>query len=360
MSYECIEDVSIYVGPACNFNCKYCDRAYVNDIGVDAMSYGSALIDFIVNVVENADDRIMVSFHGGEPLVYIKLIKSVMAALLVRIPDFKDKAIFFLQTNGSLIAKQRDFFEMYKDILFVSISYDFKHQDDNRTSYDIEEALQLLNDLNIGVQFQYVIPTNQKNVFSIEAYSHIVRLYKQYRINSINLILLRHIRHEQYFETVIADESLDLKKFFLGFIQFVQLLYVAGINIAIDGHAKKIDKNYYANHKQMVLAPNGMIVPEYQFIEYDNYDFAIGRWKPFVQINREKIPPQAEAKIRQECKTCPMTDLCGLRYHYAMFDIDPPAPSRCKEFYMLNKTAIKHLYRLKEQPTLLHHLGVQE
>ena len=60
------------------------------------------------------------------------------------------------------------------------------------------------------------------------------------------------------------------------------------------------------------------------------------------------------------CKDCSMTDICGLRYHYAMFDIDPPTPERCKEFYSLNVVSIKHLYKLKEQPTLLHHLGVQQ
>lgn len=359
MSYKNIRDVSIYVGPACNFNCSYCDRAYVKNVGVDSAECDPALIDFVVNAVEQSDGRPMVSFHGGEPLVYIKVMEKIIESVLARIPNFKDKAIFFIQTNGSLILKQRAFFEKYKSVLYVSISYDFKYQDENRDGYDIEDTLQLLNDLSIGVQFQYVIPTYRKDVFDVSAYTEIVRLFKRYRIVSLNLILLRHIRREDRFETVIADENIDLQRFFLGFIQFVQLLYVSGINLFIDGHTDKIDKNYFDNHKQMVLAPNGMIVPEYQFIEYGDYDFAIGRWKPFVEITRDQMPPKAAAKIRKECQTCPMTDLCGLRYHYAMFDMDPPTPSRCKEFYSLNKLAISHLYKLKEKPNLLHHLGIK-
>lgn len=359
MSYEKIEDVSIYVGPSCNFNCTYCDRAYVKTVGVDSAKCDPALIDFVVNVIENSD-RPMVSFHGGETLVYIKTIEKIVEGIVARVPNFKQKSIFYIQTNGSLILKHKEFFEKYKDFVYVSISYDFMFQDQNRTVFDIEETLQFLNDLGIEVQLQYVIPTNKKDVFNIDIFAFIVRLYRKYRIQRLILILLRHIRHEDRFETVIADEAIDLKKFFLAFIQFVDLLYVAGIKMAIDGHAHKIDKNYFSNHKQMVLAPNGMIVPEYQFIEYGDYDFAIGRWKPFVEISRDIMPPKAEAKIRSECKSCPMTDLCGLRYHYAMFDMDPPTPHRCREFYSLNMMAIKHLYKLTEHPTLLHSIGIQQ
>lgn len=360
MNYRNIQDVSIYVGPACNFNCTYCDRAYVKNVGVDSVECDPALVDFVVDVVKHSEHP-MVSFHGGEPLVYVKTMEKIIQAVLDKVPNFQERGlVFFIQTNGSLITKQREFFEKYRSVLYVSISYDFKFQGDNRTEFDIGATLQQLNDLGIGVNLQYVIPTYQKDAFDLQAYTEIMRLYKTYRIARLNLILLRHIRREDRFETVIADESIDLKKFFLDFMQFVQLLYVSGINLYIDGHTDKIDKNYFDDHKQMVLAPNGMIVPEYQFIEYNDYDFAIGRWKPYVEISRDQMPEKAAKKIRKECQTCPMTDLCGLRYHYAMFDMDPPTPERCKEFYSLNMIAIKHLYKLKEKPTLLHHLGVQQ
>lgn len=358
--YENIEDVSIYVGPTCNFNCTYCDRAFVNSVGVDAMKFDQALIDFVVGVIENSE-KPMVSFHGGETLVYVKTIEKIIEAILLRVPDFEQRRLrFYIQTNGSLITKQSAFFEKYKSILYVSISYDFVFQQDNRTAYDIDATLKMLNDLQVPVGLQYVIPSYRDDVFDIKVYVEIMRLYKAYRIGRLNLILLRHIRHEDRFETVIADESIDLKRFFLKFMQFMQLLYVSGINLYIDGHTEKIDKNYFDNHKQLVLAPNGLIVPEYQFIEYGDYDFTIGRYKPYVEITRNKMPEKAEKKIRKACKDCSMTDICGLRYHYAMFDIDPPTPERCKEFYSLNVVSIKHLYKLKEQPTLLHHLGVQQ
>jgi len=359
MNYDNIQDVSIYVGPACNFNCTYCDRAYVKNVGVDAAECDPALIDFVVDVVEHSE-KPMVSFHGGEPLVYIKTMRKIILAILERVPDFKDKAIFFIQTNGSLILQHRSFFEEFKDVLYVSISYDFHHQGLNRTEYDIEATLTFLQGQNIDVQFQYVIPTNEKSVFSPETFNAIIKLYREYKISCLNLILLRHIRREDRFETVIADETLYLQQFFTAFLQFVQLLYVSGINLFIDGHTTKIDKQYFENHKQLVLAPNGMIVPEYQFIEYDDYDFAIGRWKPYVEVIRDQMPKKAADKIRKPCHGCQARELCGLQYHYAIFDMDPPTPNRCREFYLLNKIAIKHLYKLKEKPTLLQHLGIQQ
>lgn len=359
MNYENIEDVSIYVGPSCNFNCHYCDRAYVKTVGVESAKCEPELIDFVVHVLENSEGP-MISFHGGETLVYIKTVNKIIDEILERVPNFKDMSKFYIQTNGSLILKNKPFFEKYRDVLYVSISYDFLFQGENRTEFDIDGTLRFLNDNNIPVHLQYVIPTNRKDVFSANVYAEIIRLYKGYKLQQLVLILLRHIRHEDRFETVIADEAINLKSFFMAFMQFIQLLYVSGIRMAIDGHATKIDKKYFKNHKQMVLAPNGLIVPEYQFIEYNDYDFAIGRWKPYVEINREQMPQKAADKIRTPCKTCPMTELCGLRYHYAMFDMDPPTPERCKEFYLLNTMAIKHLYKLTEKPTLLHHLGVQE
>lgn len=359
MNYEGIEDVSIYVGPACNFNCQYCDRAYVKSVGVDSAKCDPELIDFVVRAVEGSE-KTMVSFHGGETLVYVKVVNKIIDEILERIPNFKEKSLFYIQTNGSLILKNQDFFVKYRDLLYVSISYDFLFQKENRTEFDIDSTLAFLNENNIPVHLQYVIPTYRKDVFSANVYAEIVRLYKTYNLKQLVLILLRHIRHEDRFETVIADESINLKSFFMGFMQFVQLLYVSGIKMAIDGHATKIDKKYFKNHKQMVLAPNGMIVPEYQFIEYNDYDFAIGRWKPYAELTREEMPQRAADKIRKECRACPATELCGLRYHYAMFDMDPPTPHRCREFYLLNTMVIKHLYKLTEKPTLLHHLGVQE
>lgn len=355
MNYKGLKDVSIYVGGSCNFACSYCDRAYINKVGVQSMDFDPDLVDFIVDIFKTGETPI-VSFHGGETLIYIKTIEKIIDGILAQVPNFSSQ--FFIQTNGSLILKHRDFFEKFKHNLFVSISYDFLYQGVNRTEYDIDSTVNFLQTLDIGIQLQYVIPSNSGNPFEVENFSNIVRLYKKYKITSLDLIVLRHIRHEDRFETVIANEAIDLKQFFKAFIQFVELLYVSGINVVIDGHTSEIDKDYYNQHKQIVLAPNGLIVPEYQFIEYKSYEFALGKWKPPRILIRDESPNSAKKKIRTECTTCSRKNLCGLQYYYAMFDLDPPSPNRCREFYALTELTIKHLFKLKKHRTLLESVGI--
>jgi radical SAM protein with 4Fe4S-binding SPASM domain len=349
-----LQDISIYVGGLCNFNCQYCDRDFVKKTGAQKLSFDQEIVDFIAEVYE-LGVKPMVSFHGGETLLYIDVIKKIIHGLNEK--GLRERAHFFIQTNGSLILKNRDFFEKYKEQLYVSISYDFYFQKENRTEFDIHSTLAFLDDLNIPKQLQYVVPTNATNPFDVEVYSSIIRLYKKYRINSLNLILLRHRRGPDDFKTLIADPSIDLKKLFLGFIQFVQLLYVSGINLALDGHSKGIDKQYYSNHKQFVISPDGLIYPEYQFIEYKHPEFAIGQWRHPVQLNRTEFGKEAAESMRPECKVCPMSVVCGLRYYYAMFSIDPPAPQRCREFYSLLNLSLAHLFKLKKHRSLLESIG---
>jgi radical SAM protein with 4Fe4S-binding SPASM domain len=257
-----------------------------------------------------------------------------------------------------LILKNHEFFTKYKDYLYVSISYDFIFQPENRTAYDIEGTLRFLDDLKIDKQLQYVIPINRKEAFDVEVFSSIVSLYKKFRINSLNLIMLRHQRAVDEFKTIISSNEIDLKRVFSSFIQFVQLLYVSGINVAIDGHSGHIDKHYYSNHKQIVLSPDGFIYPEYQFIEYKHAEFKMGQWRHPIALERNVFSAQAVNKIRPQCQTCSMQRMCGLQYYYAMFDINPPTPEKCFSFYSYLELSLTHLFKLKKHRNLLESIGV--
>ncbi len=351
---ENLKDVSIYVGGACNFNCLYCDRDFVKKTGVQRMIFDQDLSDFLTAIYRTGA-KPMISFHGGETLLYIDTIKKVVSAM---VNDNGFDCRFYIQTNGSLILKNADFFRKYSKYLYVSISYDFHFQAANRTEFGIHETLQFLDELKIDKQLQYVIPTNRKEAFGIEVFSSIVSLYKKYRINSLNLILLRHQRAIDEFKTVIASDAVDLKKLFSSFLQFVQLLYVSGINVALDGHSQEIDKDYYSNHKQIVLAPDGYIYPEYQFIEYKYPEFRLGQWRAPFSLERNHFRPEGLKKIRSECQACEKRHLCGLQYYYAMFDIDPPKPDKCASFYSYMEFSLNHLFKLKRHRNLLESIGI--
>lgn len=349
-----LKDVSIYVGGLCNFNCRYCDRDFVKSVGVQKMPFERELTEFLMKIFETSAQP-MISFHGGETLLYISTIEKIVSYL---VDEQGMQPRFFVQTNGSLILKNQDFFSKYAKHLYVSISYDFVFQTENRSDFDIEETLGFLDKLGIQKQIQYVIPTNRRDAFDVAVFSKIVSFYKKYQINSLNLILLRHRRGLESFETIICKEDIDLKRVFTSLIQFVQLLYVSGINVAIDGHSSHIDKDYYSDHKQIVLSPDGHIYPEYQFIEYKHPEFRMGRWKSPVQLDRSHFPESGLSKMRPDCKKCDAKNLCGLQYYYAMFDIDPPDTKKCTQFYQYLELSLRHLFKLKKHKTLLESIGV--
>jgi radical SAM protein with 4Fe4S-binding SPASM domain len=132
------------------------------------------------------------------------------------------------------------------------------------------------------------------------------------------------------------------------------MLHVAGINLAIDGHTQEVEKNYYANHKQIVLAPDGLIYPEYQFIEYKAPAYNIGSWADGEFKRTEK----KDHLLRTACVTCPERELCGLQYYYSMFEIDPPDLDKCRSFYQYIDLCIRHLAKLKQHKNLLSAVGI--
>jgi radical SAM protein with 4Fe4S-binding SPASM domain len=348
---EDCQDVSIYLGDVCNFNCTYCDRDYIKDtIGGQKMSADDipAIIDFFRALAFNGVLPVdMISFHGGEPYVYVKLMDQVLDAIVA---EFDTDFMIFIQTNGSMILGNEWFLDKWQKQLMISISYDFMYQDINRTLFDIHGTLNALSDRQIPVQLQYVMPTNDPKVFSLRAVKSITDVCHGHEDVSVNLIPLRHIRGKDKFR-VILDE-LDVKQAIAALLQFIQILYVMKVNVVVDGHGEGIDKHYFDNHKQLVLSPDGHIYPEYDFLEYKMKTTRIGKWKNGVEINRQ----QSEDHLLLEgCQTCPSREMCGLKYLYKAFDKEPEGA--CVEFYKMLKIVILHAQKLKQQNTLLHWIG---
>jgi sulfatase maturation enzyme AslB (radical SAM superfamily) len=344
--------ITIYMGDTCNFNCVYCDRDYIrDDIGSQNIksSDHSQIISFMEQASCKAKDLVNITFHGGEPFLYLKRIDRLLDAIQ---PMFPDDMLFFLTTNGSLVAESEWFFKKWGKQIRLTFSYDFQYQEINREYVDVEAIAAMVQKYGSGMLFQFVCPPDRE-AFNEDSIANVIRTMKLAHCDTLNLIPLRHHRGAQKFKVLIDD--IDLKWFSVDLMRFVQTMYVQGININIDGNYSKIDKNYLKNHGKLILSPDGYIYPEFDYLEYKRAEFRTGQWKNGAQLYRNG---DEDPMILEGCRTCPMREGCGLKYLYKMFGEEPKGS--CVEFYKVVNLMVKHLYKLKKQPTLMHWLGYED
>ena len=350
---EGLRDISIYLGDVCNFNCTYCDRDYIKDtIGGQHMTMEDAaqLIEFLQETGADTNPPEMFSFHGGEPFTYVKIMDHLITTITENVSGHYR---FFIQTNGSQLVQNRWFLEKWGCLLIISISYDFLYQDINRTQFGIVPAIEMLKECGINdIQFQYVMPIHDPKVFSLASVKAITDVCLKHGVRSINLIPLRHIRGKDKFR-VIVDE-IDIPQCMDAFIKFIEILYVMGLDVIVDGHSTDIDKHYFDNHKQMVLSPDGWIYPEYDFLEYKRKETTLGRWKGGRYLNTSQT--NEDTLLLNQCVSCPRRDGCGLKFLYKMFDKQPEGS--CVQFYQMLHVVILHAQKLRQKRSIFEWVGI--
>jgi sulfatase maturation enzyme AslB (radical SAM superfamily) len=346
------KSLSIYLGNVCNFNCTYCDRDYIkHSVGGQHMTLGDVpeILAFFkaAGVVDTPPN--MITFHGGEPFSYVKIMDKMMDTIVQAVPgDYP----FYIQTNGSLMLQNRWFFEKWGSRLEISISYDFMFQELNRSLFEIHPTMQMLTECGVrGRQFQYVMPIDNPKVFSLNAIKSITDVCFKNGVRRINLIPLRHIRGKDKFNVILDD--IDMPQFFDAFIKFIHILYTMGLDVIVDGHGDGFDKHYFDDHKQLILSPDGFLYPEYDFLEYKRTETAVGHWRVPITVDRVKTREQEDAMLRPKCQVCPARDLCGLKYLHGMFETDPKT-DKCVQFYQMLMVVIQHAQKIKQKKSFFH------
>lgn len=347
-----IKIVTIYLGNSCNFDCVYCDRGYIDNLGGQNLNGDTArdLQEFFLWADSLPNKIQYVSFHGGEPLLFIKRMEEVMQWLYPL--ALKNNWIISLTTNGSLVKECEWFFRKYKGNLQATVSYDFTFQEQNRESFDVLEMAKILNETCKQWQWQVVVPIDDPKSFSFNYIKDIVTTCYKTNCKVVNMIPLRHKRGKDKFNVII--DQVNLPQFLDAFLQFIQILYIKKITVFIDGCYTDIDKAYFAEHNKLILSPDGFIYPEFDFLEYKIKNARIGNWK-----NKEIWRNQGDSgRIHDSCLSCSKRPSCGLKYLYKLFDVQPMG--KCKEFYTYMDYAIIHNAKLKEKKTVLEWIGIRE
>ena len=66
------KDISVYLGNKCNFDCHYCDRVYIESV-VGGQTWSDEDTEELIEYLSTINDEdVVISFHGGEPFVFIK------------------------------------------------------------------------------------------------------------------------------------------------------------------------------------------------------------------------------------------------------------------------------------------------
>lgn len=349
---EKIKQIVIYLGNTCNFDCVYCDRGYIESLGGQNLgnSTSDQMREFIEWTETQPNDIERVSFHGGEPFLFIKRMEEIMDWLYPMVK--RNNWEITITTNGSLVKECKSFFEKYKEVLAVTVSYDFAYQKENREEFDVYEMAEVLNSFTKRWQWQFVLPIDSKSSFSFDNIKEIVNTCYKTGCRYLNIIPLRHKRGKDKFDVII--DKINLPQFLDAFLQLIQILYIKKLIVHIDGCYTNVDKAYFSEHNKLILSPDGYIYPEFDFLEYKTENARIGDWK-----NKQVWKNQGDyGRIYDSCLTCEKRPSCGLKYLYHLFEREP-GPN-CKEFYTYMDYAIMHNAKLHEKKNLLHWIGIKE
>lgn len=342
--------ITLYLGNTCNFDCVYCDRGYIESIGGQNVNRTNVdeMKEFFEWVVSQPNDLKLVSFHGGEPLLFIKRMEQIMQWLYPMALEHDWKIT--LTTNGSLVKENEWFFAKYNKILRATVSYDFMYQEENREGFDVYEMAEVLNKYCDTWQWQFVMPIDNKTAFSFDNIKTIVNTCYKTNCRTINIIPLRHKRGKDKFDVII--DRINIPQFMDAFIQLIQILYIKRLNVFVDGCYTKIDKAYFGEHHKLILGPDGYMYPEFEFLEYKIDAGRIGNWKT-RQIWKNL---GNKSRIRDDCLSCHKESSCGLKYMYHLFDREPKG--HCAEFYTAMDYIMMHLDKLHEKKSILEWVGI--
>ena len=117
-------NITYWVTNQCNLNCKYC---YVDkDIKVMSLKVAEDTFNFVSNFIQNSiknNEKINISFHGGEPLLNFEVIKYLVEK---HKNQNYNNMTFMMTTNGTLFNKE--IIDYVTENIQISVSLDGKKQ----------------------------------------------------------------------------------------------------------------------------------------------------------------------------------------------------------------------------------------
>lgn len=357
-----VRHVGIHMGAQCNLNCTYCDRdAILRTAGYLKMTDDDVqhIIDFHKEFL-TAPGEIPIdylTFYGGEPMIWVNIIDKIISGIKDQICSHMK---FHIVTNGTYLLENRWFFEKWGSNLMVSLSYDFAHQKEHREAptnaqpIDIDAILDMLEETNIHVlELYYTFPTWRKDAFSVDNITPIVKLFsRHHNIRKLNILPVRFTYKPGIGMVDFIGKDFPVMEHFQKMKQFIELLYVYRIPVAMDG-ATDIGLPVIGEKMLHILSPDGFIYNDYVFAEYRSEPARIGKWRDGVELYTFK------ELCLDKCLTCKEFSYCNDKYYHFQWGNDETlANSQCEAY---NKFVIsfmtQYINKLYAKRDLLQHVG---
>jgi sulfatase maturation enzyme AslB (radical SAM superfamily) len=147
-----ISNLTFIVTDDCNFNCAYCFQKKEKKT-MDNTTIKTA-VDFFYPFLKS-DDKIYISFYGGEPLLAYDKIKYAVMLVQEKNKTGNKKFEFSLTTNGSLITDEMlEFFD--RSQFGLMLSFDGLAQDKGRKKGTLDQMVQVMKRIRAhpGIDFE--------------------------------------------------------------------------------------------------------------------------------------------------------------------------------------------------------------
>lgn len=101
-----VRTLKIQLGLSCNYACDYCSQRFVERPPETSKKDIDAFIEKISNLEFDEKEGLRIEMWGGEPLVYWKTLKPLVAAIQEHFAHWWKKPKFSMITNGSLLTPE--------------------------------------------------------------------------------------------------------------------------------------------------------------------------------------------------------------------------------------------------------------
>lgn len=321
-------NLSVMMKPAsgnCNLRCTYC---FYHSLSGMRESYSKGMMseDMLEDIIDKAlaftgEDRLYLSFQGGEPLLRGKEFFKRAGELVA---SHKDTALV-IQTNGTLIDDEWcEIFGKYGYLIGLSLD----GTEDGNICRIRADGSPAFPDIMRGVGFlkKHRVPFNILTVLSRSVVTNIDRIYEFYKAQDFKFLqfipCLKPLGGQSYDKSSYPTEkeySVFLKKLFAHYLADIKAGEYTSIrqfdNFVRLSHgevAEQCGMNGYCSH-QFVIEADGTVYP-CDFYCLDEYDMGNIKDSDFEKMSHHPIVVKfikESLKVDAKCKKCPYFRLCA-------------------------------------------------